>query len=63
MCGIAGIYNFTSNRTIQEKVLNDMADAIIHRGPDDSAIIINGNLGLAFRRLSITSLSTVMMVK
>ena len=57
MCGIAGIYNFTSNRTIQEKVLNDMADAIIHRGPDDSAIIINGNLGLAFRRLSIIDLA------
>lgn len=56
MCGIAGIYNFTSKGTIREKVLNDMADAIIHRGPDDSAIIIKGNLGLAFRRLSIIDL-------
>ncbi len=57
MCGIAGIYNFTSNRPIQERVLNDMADAIRHRGPDDSAIIINGNLGLGFRRLSIIDLA------
>lgn len=56
MCGITGILNFNSNNPIKEKTLVDMADAIVHRGPDDSSIVINGNLGLGFRRLSIIDL-------
>jgi asparagine synthase (glutamine-hydrolysing) len=56
MCGITGIYDIQSKQAIQEKTLKAMSDALIHRGPDDSAIIIDDNLGLGFRRLSIIDL-------
>jgi asparagine synthase (glutamine-hydrolysing) len=56
MCGITGIYNIRSKRPIEKKVLNAMSEAIRHRGPDDSATIIEGELGLGFRRLSIIDL-------
>jgi asparagine synthase (glutamine-hydrolysing) len=58
MCGITGIYNIRSKRPIEEKVLNAMSEAIRHRGPDDSsATIIEDDLGLGFRRLSIIDLA------
>lgn len=56
MCGITGIYNLRTKRPIEEKVLTSMSEAIIHRGPDDSSTIIDGDLGLGFRRLSIIDL-------
>src|ERR1700730_6193445 len=34
-----------------------MADAIVHRGPDDEGYYIKGQVGLGFRRLSIIDLS------
>jgi asparagine synthase (glutamine-hydrolysing) len=34
-----------------------MADAIIHRGPDDDGYYVSGQIGLGFRRLSIIDLS------
>ena len=34
-----------------------MADAIVHRGPDDEGYYIKGQIGLGFRRLSIIDLS------
>jgi asparagine synthase (glutamine-hydrolysing) len=56
MCGITGIYNTRSKQPIDKKVLNAMSEAIRHRGPDDSATIIDDDLGLGFRRLSIIDL-------
>jgi len=57
MCGITGIYNIKQSRPIEKRVLTAMSDAIHHRGPDDSAIIIEDDLGLGFRRLSIIDLA------
>ena len=34
-----------------------MADAIVHRGPDDEGFYISGQIGLGFRRLSIIDLT------
>lgn len=38
-------------------LIRRMNDKIIHRGPDDSGIFVEGNVGLGHRRLSILDLS------
>ncbi len=56
MCGIAGIISRTPlppDRALLER----MADALQHRGPDDSGTEISGSVGFAFRRLAILDLS------
>ena len=34
-----------------------MSDRLVHRGPDDEGVFVDGNLGLGFRRLAIMDLS------
>jgi asparagine synthase (glutamine-hydrolysing) len=58
MCGITGIAYFDSSRKIQRLELNRMTDILVHRGPDDRGLFIDGNVGLGFRRLSIIDLNT-----
>ena len=58
MCGIAGIvFSEKSRRTIDERRLIAMRDTIAHRGPDETGVFIDKNIGLAHRRLSIVDLS------
>ena len=56
MCGIAGYVGETIN---PEKCLSEMAEALNHRGPDDSGIWLDKekSIGLAHARLSILDLS------
>jgi len=56
MCGIVGIAN-TNSRQINREVLQQMNKAITHRGPDEDGFFVDGNIGLAMRRLSIIDLS------
>lgn len=56
MCGIAGIINL-NGKPVPEDILIRMNDAQAHRGPDDHGILIDRNVGLAHRRLSIIDLS------
>jgi asparagine synthase (glutamine-hydrolysing) len=56
MCGIAGIYN-TDRRPVDNRLLKRMGDVLRHRGPDDEGNYTDGNLGFAFRRLSIIDLA------
>ena len=56
MCGIAGIINFTDD-LVKEDVLNQMGEAIKHRGPDDSGVWTNGKTGFSHQRLSIIDTS------
>ena len=58
MCGICGKVNFDVQRSVAPEVLKGMADAIIHRGPDDEGYYLSGPVGLGFRRLSIIDLNT-----
>lgn len=55
MCGIVGMYD-KSGRPVDQMVLERMADQIVHRGPDDSGMHFEDNVGLGFRRLSIIDL-------
>jgi asparagine synthase (glutamine-hydrolysing) len=53
MCGIAGIYGFSKNELVDEKLIKNMCAALAHRGPDDEGIYLSGSVGLGHRRLSI----------
>ncbi len=55
MCGFIG---FTGGGDTQRDpgVLQSMADAIAHRGPDDAGYYTDGDVSLGFRRLSIIDL-------
>jgi asparagine synthase (glutamine-hydrolysing) len=57
MCGIAGFINLINGMATDPRIAKDMANRIIHRGPDDSGIWTEGSVALAHRRLSILDLS------
>jgi len=57
MCGIAGVIDLTDRRPVPEPVLEAMAAALVHRGPDEEGFLRQPGLGLAARRLSIVDLA------
>src|SRR5437588_2185646 len=57
MCGIAGIMDLSGRRPVPEGILQAMAAALIHRGPDEDGFLELPGLGLASRRLSIVGLA------
>ena len=56
MCGFVGIIN-SKAVGVSADVIERMLLPIVHRGPDDSGVAIEGQVGLGFRRLSILDLS------
>ena len=54
MCGIVG---FVSKTKDKKKIIKDMADMILHRGPDSEGYYVDDNCALGFRRLSIIDLN------
>ena len=60
MCGITGILNFDRENAVDGRVIEEMTNQIIHRGPDGAAVHTEGHLGLGFRRLSIIDLENGM---
>lgn len=59
MCGISGKLYFDERRTVTRNELTAMSDTLRHRGPDGEGVWLNGNVGLAHRRLSIIDLRSV----
>ena len=61
MCGIAGFCNIRADYTNENhkwhKVLNNMKQSLVHRGPDAEGELLTPQAGLAHRRLSIIDLS------
>src|SRR5262249_28308764 len=57
MCGIAGIVDLSGRRPVPPGILRRMADAILHRGPDEDGYFETPHMGLANRRLSIVGLA------
>ena len=57
MCGIAGMVDLAGGRLVPEGTLQKMAQAILHRGPDEDGYLESPGLGLASRRLSIVGLA------
>lgn len=52
MCGFAGIYNYGNSQEIDDKLIMEMGDTMIHRGPDDCGIYLSPDrrIGLGHRR-------------
>jgi len=57
MCGISGFVDF-SNGAPDPEILRTMADALRHRGPDDTGIATLGSCGLAHTRLAVLDVAT-----
>jgi asparagine synthase (glutamine-hydrolysing) len=57
MCGIAGLFNFRSHLPVEREALEHMGAALQHRGPDQSGVFVDADVGLSHRRLSIIDLS------
>ncbi len=55
MCGFVG-FSVSDTERDNKKILKDMADRIIHRGPDDVDYYVDEDICLGFRRLSIIDL-------
>lgn len=56
MCGFVGFAG-KQNKEEKKKIIKNMADAIIHRGPDSDGYFCDDNVALGFRRLSIIDLA------
>ena len=56
MCGFVGVIN--QSKPVDFNVLQSMADAISHRGPDEEGHYIYKNIGFFHKRLSIIDLAT-----
>ena len=57
MCGIAGIIDLAGQRPAPAGVVQRMARALVHRGPDEEGFFERPGLALASRRLSIVGLA------
>src|ERR1051325_2721063 len=59
MCGINGIaVSSRSGRSLAADLVARMRDVIMHRGPDDVGIFVDGKVGLGHRRLSIVDVAS-----
>jgi asparagine synthase (glutamine-hydrolysing) len=57
MCGIVACYHF-DGKPVNQTDLWQMTNQLTHRGPDDSGVWCQENVGLGHRRLSIIDLSS-----
>jgi asparagine synthase (glutamine-hydrolysing) len=58
MCGICGIaIPEHSRRRVDGAAVTRMRDALVHRGPDDAGLLIDSQVALGHRRLSIVDLT------
>ena len=60
MCGIIGIYNYTTYEPVNKTALEKATSVLYHRGPDQYGYYFDDKNGVGFghRRLSIIDLST-----
>ncbi len=58
MCGICGIFLCDRSQRVSRDALAAMNRRIAHRGPDDDGFLVEENVGLAMRRLSIIDVKT-----
>ena len=60
MCGIAGFFNasldFTEKSQLYGKVLEEMKNSIVHRGPDSEGVRLFKHCGIAHTRIAIIDL-------
>src|SRR5882724_8594024 len=57
MCGIAGIISLSGPAPIEGAIVRRMAEAIVHREPDEDGYFTRPGVSMANRRLSIVGLA------
>jgi asparagine synthase (glutamine-hydrolysing) len=57
MCGIVGVVHADGQPPVDRRIVQRMCTAILHRGPDDEGLRVDGQVGLGMRRLSIIDLA------
>lgn len=57
MCGIAGLMALAGGRP-DRKILENLAGALAHRGPDGNGVYVEADVGLTHTRLAIIDLKT-----
>jgi len=57
MCGIVGAIHLRE-QPIEARLIEQMANVLTHRGPDDAGVFVDGQVGLGHRRLKIIDLSS-----
>ena len=57
MCGIAGILSYDRQHNASTEVLDRMLISILHRGPDEDGRLVDRELAMGMRRLSIIDLA------
>ena len=57
MCGISGVFHYRDGAPADRALLERQAQAMQHRGPDDSGVWCEGPAGFGHRRLAIVDLS------
>jgi len=57
MCGIAGMFDRSAQRSVTEMDMRQMLAMLRHRGPDEFGILLDREAGLGNARLSIIDLS------
>lgn len=53
MCGICGYINLDGSPVTDDGTLETMCSAIVHRGPDDRGMLIDGPVAIGMQRLAI----------
>lgn len=53
MCGITGFINFKKNIREENKILKDMTDTLINRGPNTEGMYVSNNIMFGHRRLIV----------
>jgi asparagine synthase (glutamine-hydrolysing) len=53
MCGFVGYIDMRRQREVEQQILTQMTQTLVHRGPDSSGYFVEEHVGLGFRRLSI----------
>ena len=57
MCGIVGRLNTDRSKAVAPELIRQMCQTLVHRGPDDEGIHVEGPVGIGMRRLSIIDLA------
>jgi len=57
MCGFCGRINIDRSEPVLRETVCKMRETLLHRGPDDAGLLVEANVGLGHRRLSIIDLS------
>src|SRR2546421_3904648 len=57
MCGICGIYEYKTQKPVDQQVLDDMLQVLHDRGPDDAGSFLDRSVSIGMRRLSIIDLN------